>query len=214
MLDQYLLEFNRQLPEAGIDSSKRLAYFFATVNEETGGMTTFVENDFKYRDPQRAYNYFHHLRKDKGNNATMSHAENLKYITELGSGERFANVIYANMLGNGNEASGDGFRFRGRGLFHLTGKENYFKLGGKDFVRNPDLLLAPSTNVKVAIDYWQQRGLNGQVDKLSGQIFIPSASIVRDKYFRAVVYSINAGLSNINKRAASYNKYFQLFDNK
>ncbi|USQ13718.1 hypothetical protein J2N86_13745 [Legionella lytica] len=130
------------------------------------------------------------------------------------TGERFANVIYANMLGNGNDASGDGYRFLGRGLFHLTGKENYFKFGGKDLVSNPDLILTPSNSVKMAIDYWGTRGLSEKVDQLSGKIFISSEATVQDKYFRAAVYSINAGLSNINRRAVAYNKYFQLFDNK
>lgn len=61
-LDAYLPEFNAQLDAGGINTPKRLAYFFATVNVETGGMTNFVES-FRYRTPAAAKSSHKCLRK-------------------------------------------------------------------------------------------------------------------------------------------------------
>jgi len=57
--------------------------------------------------------------------------------------EKIANRVYASRMGNGDEASGDGFKFRGRGFIQLTGKSNYTEFGkfiGEDLVANPDLV--------------------------------------------------------------------------
>jgi predicted chitinase len=71
--------------------------------------------------------------------------------------ERFFNILYANMIGNGNEASGDGYRYRGRGFNQLTGRGNYRKYGnmiGKDLVGNPDLVNDPETAAEIAIAFF------------------------------------------------------------
>jgi len=71
--------------------------------------------------------------------------------------ERFFNIVYANIIGNGNEASGDGYRYRGRGFNQLTGRGNYRKYGnmiGKDLVGNPDLVNDPETAAEIAIAFF------------------------------------------------------------
>lgn len=68
-----------------------------------------------------------------------------------------ANRVYANRMGNGDQKSGDGYRFRGRGLPHLTGRHNYETEGaalGLDLVGEPDLLLQPGPAVRVGATYW------------------------------------------------------------
>ena len=76
----------------------------------------------------------------------------------LGHPEAMANFVYANRLGNGNEATGDGWRYRGRGLIQLTGFDNYYRYG---FSKNPDQLM---TNHKamcqVAAKFWHDHGCN------------------------------------------------------
>lgn len=63
--------------------------------------------------------------------------------------QRIANRAYANRMGNGDEASGDGWRFRGRGLVQITGRDNYAKYGIAD---NPDMALDPVKAVEILFD--------------------------------------------------------------
>lgn len=83
--------------------------------------------------------------------------------------EKIASRVYADRMGNGDEASGDGWRYRGRGLIQLTGKENYTRCGegiGRDLVAKPDQL-ATDAHAAVAASgwYWNSRGLNAYADK-------------------------------------------------
>lgn len=76
----------------------------------------------------------------------------------LGSPQAFANFVYANRLGNGNEASGDGWRYRGRGLIMLTGFDNYYKYG---YDKTPDQLTTnPAAACNVAAKFWVNNGCN------------------------------------------------------
>jgi len=78
-----------------------------------------------------------------------------------------ANHIYSNRMGNRDEQSGDGFRFRGRGLFQLTGHDNYLHCGkalGQDFVMNPDLIATPMFAALSAGWFWETHGCGKLVD--------------------------------------------------
>lgn len=78
-----------------------------------------------------------------------------------------ANHIYCNRMGNRDEASGDGFRFRGRGLFQLTGHDNYYHAGqalGQDFVMKPELVATPMFAALTAGWFWQTHGCDKLVD--------------------------------------------------
>ena len=112
--------------------------------EETGGMTEFIESKFSYSLKNARLFFKESLRG-------MNDAE----VMALMKGkERVANMIYAGKSDNGDVNSGDGYRYRGRGLFHHTGRGNYRKLGGEDYVNNPDLILStPNKTVKAAIDF-------------------------------------------------------------
>lgn len=80
-----------------------------------------------------------------------------------GNPKKIANMVYANRMGNRDEASGDGFRFRGRGCIQLTGHSNYFHAGkalGVDFVMEPDLVATPKYAAMTAGWYWQTHGCN------------------------------------------------------
>lgn len=74
----------------------------------------------------------------------------------LGRPQSLANFVYANRLGNGNEATGDGWRFRGRGLIQLTGFDNYYIYG---YHKAPDQLMTnPAAMCEVAAKYWHNNG--------------------------------------------------------
>ena len=80
-----------------------------------------------------------------------------------GKPQRIANKVYADRMGNRDEASGDGFRFRGRGCIQLTGHSNYFhasKALGVDFVMNPDLVSTPKYAALTAGWFWSTHGCN------------------------------------------------------
>lgn len=82
--------------------------------------------------------------------------------------EKIANKVYANRMGNGDEESGDGWRYRGRGIIQITGRENYEKLSdalGQNFLGEPDLLLEPRWAVMSAGWFWNSRKLNELADK-------------------------------------------------
>ena len=78
-----------------------------------------------------------------------------------------ANKVYANRMGNRDEASGDGYRFRGRGCIQLTGYSNYFHAGkacGVDFVKEPDLVATPQYAALTAGWFWDTHKLNRLAD--------------------------------------------------
>jgi putative chitinase len=82
--------------------------------------------------------------------------------------QKIANKVYANRMGNSNEASGDGWKFRGRGFIQCTGKENYSKVASEfdiDCVNNPDLLLEEANAMLSALWFWKSKNLNALADK-------------------------------------------------
>lgn len=81
--------------------------------------------------------------------------------------ERLANTVYANRLGNGPATSGDGWRYRGRGLIQLTGRANYLAAGAAlalDLVTQPEQLETPGPAALAAAWFWHSRRLNELAD--------------------------------------------------
>ena len=127
--DAVLAQIPAAAAEFGIKSNLRLAHFLAQCALESTGFTATVEN-LNYSAPRLLQVFPKYFRNVDVN----AYARNPQKI-----GSR----VYANRMGNGNEASGDGFRFRGRGYIQLTGKNNYTSFSqfvGEDCVANPDLV--------------------------------------------------------------------------
>ncbi len=143
------------LPKFGIDTPLRKAHFMAQMAHESGALQYSQEN----------LNYSAQgLRSVFGKYFTTIEMAN-KYARKP---EKIANKVYANRMGNGNEASGDGWKYRGRGLIQLTGKDNYQKFSqenGIDCVKNPDLLLQPEWALTSACWFWKKKNLNEFADK-------------------------------------------------
>jgi len=81
--------------------------------------------------------------------------------------KKIANMVYANRMGNRDEASGDGYRFRGRGAFQTTGHSGYYHAGqdlGVDFVLEPDLVATPQYAALTAGFFWNTHKLNQFAD--------------------------------------------------
>ena len=102
-------------PDYEINTPKRMAAFIAQCSHESAGFTALVENlNYRWQSLRKVFpKYF-------PNDAIAQ-----EYASKPNKQEAIANRIYANRMGNGDEASGDGFRYRGRGLIQLTGKHNY-----------------------------------------------------------------------------------------
>jgi putative chitinase len=108
--------------------------------------------------------------------------------------EKIANRVYGGRMGNGTEETGDGWRYRGRGLKQLTGKENYERCGsglGVDLVSNPDWLLDPKYAALSAGWFWNKHNLNDLAD--AGD-------------FETMTKRINGGLIGLDDRKAKIAK--------
>lgn len=131
--------------------------FLGQFGEETDGFTKLSE-ELHYKDPARVERLFHRAMSGLSLNDVRGYIE---------TPELFASKIYANRNGNGPEATGDGWRFRGGGIPQLTFHANYEAAGralGLDLVGNPDLV---RTDIGVACRvggwFWQHIGGNGLV---------------------------------------------------
>lgn len=113
----------------------RAVHFFAQTAHETGNFSTFSENlNYSADGLIKIFpNYF------------PANALALGYARKP---EQIANRVYANRMGNGNEKSGDGYKYRGRGAVQLTGKDNYKAFS--DYIKKPEIMDTPSL---VAEDY-------------------------------------------------------------
>lgn len=114
--------------------------------------------------------------------------------------EKIGNIIYSNRMGNGNEASGDGYRYRGRGLIHCTGRNNYaaFSLsyfGDTRAVQSPDILLQAEVAAMNAGWFWQRNGINKLVDEDSIIQCIADCDDIK-----SVTRAINGGLNGLDDR--------------
>ena len=86
-----------------------------------------------------------------------------------GNAKKIANSVYSLRMGNRDEASGDGYRFRGRGCIQLTGHSNYFHAGkalGVDFVMEPNLVATPKFAALTAGWFWSTHNCNAPADAL------------------------------------------------
>jgi len=142
------------LPTYGIDTSLRKAHFLAQLAHESGGLR-YTEENLNYSAKALRITFRKYF-------ANIEEAEG--YARQP---EKIANRVYANRMGNGDESSGDGWKFRGRGLIQLTGKENYQKFGksqNMDFISHPELILEPEWALKSAAWYWKKRKINQFAD--------------------------------------------------
>lgn len=142
-------------PDYDIDSPQRLAAFLAQCAHESGGFKAIKEN-LNYRAPT--------LRKVFGKYFPNDDIAN-QYA---GKPEMIANRAYANRMGNGDESSGDGFRYCGRGLIQLTGKDNYSRYAAsteQTVEEASEHLTTFEGCVQSAAWFWEANNLNQFADK-------------------------------------------------
>lgn len=136
-----------------IDSTVRVAAFLAQCAHESGGFVRLEENlNYSAAGLLRTFpKYFSQWTAEE-------------YARKP---ERIANRVYANRMGNADESSGDGWRYRGRGLIQLTGYNNYLRCGagiGVDLIESPDLLTEIPHAASSAAWFWFDAGCNRYAD--------------------------------------------------
>lgn len=167
---KWLEAVQKTCDEFEINTPQRVASFIAQTAHESGGYTMLTEN-LNYRAATLAAcwpNRFAVLGADK-----KPIKENGKLVPTgvansiAGKPELIANLVYSSRMGNGPAESGEGWKYRGRGLKQLTGKDNYTRCGtalGLDLVSNPDLLLEPMAAARSAGWFWKSNNLSAFAD--------------------------------------------------
>ncbi|RZL07165.1 MAG: glycoside hydrolase family 19 protein [Rubrivivax sp.] len=161
---QFVEPLNAACALHGIDQPDVAAAFLAQLCHETGALANLTEDLF-YTNPISVINLFR-TGFDTNRNGRPDQAEIEVARGYLRKPERLANRAYANRNGNGSEASGDGWRYRGRGGFQLTGRANYAEAAAaldRDYLASPDLVAQPSDAMLTSAWFWSRHGLT---DKL------------------------------------------------
>ena len=152
-IKQFALRYDSLLNSYGIDTSLRRAHFFTQLWHESKLMPVSENLNYSSSGLMTIFKKYFNV-------ATANlFARNPHKI---------ANKVYANRMGNGDEASGDGWKYRGRGFIQLTGKSNYIILAKDtriDFLNNPDLLLTEANSMIAACWFWKSNNLNQFADK-------------------------------------------------
>ena len=157
----WVAPLNAAMAERAITTEQRVEMFVTQCMHESGMFATLVEN-LNYSAQGLANTWDRYSASGKRGGAPNALALRLNRQATL-----IANNVYASRLGNGDEASGDGWNYRGRGLIQLTGKANYqaAKVAlGIDCVANPALLETIVGACRSAAWFWQAHGLNAVAD--------------------------------------------------
>lgn len=189
---QWISPLNTAMAEFSINTPLRQAGFIAQLGHESQRFAVISEN-LNYRDAERLAMIFR-SDFDRNKNRKIDAAELELARRYVGKPQAIANFVYANQGGNGPESSGDGWRYRGRGLIQVTLKNNYRACGqalNLDLLNNPDLLLDPVNAARSAAWYWYAHGCNAPAD---------AGNVVE------VTRKINPALIGINDRAMLFDK--------
>lgn len=172
----------------GINTPLRLAHFLAQCGHESGGFRATQEN-LNYS----AKGLMGIFRKYFPTEALAN-----AYARQPA---KIASKVYGNRMGNGNEASGEGYKFRGRGYIQLTGKENYTAFGksiNEDMVANPDKVAGPYALLSAAW-FFSKNGLHRMADE--------GAS---DAVVTKITKRVNGGTIGLADRIKHFKEYYKL----
>ena len=180
-----------QIPDTAkkfnINTPLRLAHFLAQCGHESGGFTTTTEN-LNYSALGLKNTFKKYFPTDALANAYARQPE------------KIANRVYGNRMGNGDEGSGDGYRYRGRGYIQLTGKQNYTAFSQS--ISDPDVITNPT---KVATNYQLLSAAWFFQRCLSKCDIGPSREVVT-----AVTRLVNGGTIGLEDRIKHFNEYYNL----
>jgi putative chitinase len=187
--DTVIAQIPGVLDKFEINTPLRLAHFLAQCGHESGGFKVVSENlNYGAAGLQSIFKkYFT--------------AESAKEYQR--KPEKIANIVYANRMGNGNQASGEGYKFRGRGFIQLTGKDNYTafdKSVEDDILTNPELV-ATKYPLLSAAWFFHKNGLHKIADEGA-----------TDAVVTKVTKRVNGGTIGLPDRIKHFNEYNNLLN--
>lgn len=178
------------LPQFEINTVARVAAFMAQCGHESAYFNVLEENLNYSADGLNTIfpKYF----KNAGRDSKEFHRQP----------EKIANVVYSSRMGNGNDASGDGWKFRGRGLIQLTGRSNYTQCSKDIFqdttlVDTPDLVTQPTYALWTGAWFWHKNDLNILADAQD---------------LKAMTKRINGGFIGLDDRIRHYNNILDVLE--
>jgi putative chitinase len=179
-VDQWCEALNKFLPDYKINTVQREAAFLSQCAHESAGFTALQENlNYQAASLMRVW---------------PTHFPTIEIATQYAHHpEQIADRAYANRMGNGDEASGDGWKFRGRGLIQLTGRSNYTAFGNTVNMTPDQVIEYVQTfdgAVQTACWFWNTNNLNQYADVNNIQ---------------TITQRINGGLNGLDDRIARYN---------
>jgi len=185
VIDKFVEPLNKAMEHFEINNTERVAMFLAQVGHESGGLNHTAENlNYKAATLQRVFpKYFR-------DNDPADYA---------GQPEKIANLVYSNRMGNGDEDSGDGYKYRGRGLIQLTGHDNYKHFAdslGMGLDEAVSYLETPEGAAMSAAWFWNSRKLNAVAD---------AGDVVH------ATKLINGGTIGLEERTALYEEALKVF---
>lgn len=180
----YVDLLNEKFEDHNINTLERVSCFISQCGHESVGFTVFSENlNYSETGLLKVFKKYFNAEQAK------------EYARKP---EKIANRVYANRMGNGPEESGDGWRFRGRGLIQLTGKNNYSNFAKFCNQSINETVTFCETNVGIvnsAVWFWLANGLNSFAD---------------DKNILGLTKKINGGTIGLEERKSLYNKTKEL----
>lgn len=189
LADKWVIAINETCEEFAIDTPYRIAGFVSNVAHESAGFK-FVKENLNYSAASL-------MRVWPSRFPTVEIAQ--RYAMQP---EKIANRAYADRMGNGNEASGDGAKFLGRGLIQLTGKNNYVAYSlacNNEALQHPEIVEQPKYAAESAGWFWNVNRLNSLAD---------AQDIV------GMCKRINGGLNGLDDRQLKYSKVMSYFESR
>ncbi len=179
-INEFTDALNSAMQEFSIKTPLRQSAFIAQTAHESIGYSAFIEN-LNYSADALVRTWPKHFTQETGP----------LYARQP---EKIANRAYSNRIGNGNEASGDGWKYRGRGIIQITGRDNYKSCGialGLDLIASPELLEQTLHAFRSGAWYWDSRSLNAFADASD---------------FIGITKKINGGTIGLDDRMKYYEK--------
>jgi len=174
------IKYKSLFEKYGLTTKLRIAHFMAQIEHESGLKPVAENLNYSAQGLMQTFSKY------------FTTNESLLFARKP---EKIANRVYANRMGNGDEKSGEGWKYRGRGFIQITGKINYFQLANDtdlDCFKNPDLLLQEANAMISALWFWNKAGLNKLADKND---------------LKGITRKINGGYNGLEHRTELLKKY-------